>query len=1221
MKTRHAVALSVLLSLACGDRVVGTAQNTPPVLTVPGAQSVNEGEQLVFNVSASDAQEDHLSLQLTGAPAAVLFDADKGEVKWTPGFADAGAYEWTFTVSDGRASAEAKVQVTVVDFNRPPVFTPPPAASVREGELVNILLAVSDPDGDDIAGVTGSGGPFDIEGADALVSPVDGHPVYKARFSWRPSCRDGGEALKDYEVTFTAADAKGAEATTSTFVSVENVNCPPLISVSSPAATVAENAEFTMQVTATDPDGSGILFFTAEGGPLEEGHAENPPQHRRAAFTAAPENEGGELNWTPGCRDAGVYVLTFTAVDRTGKSTEETAGIEVTPIACALVPDAPAAVDGEERTGFGFNFAVDDPEGDAPSIEWTGAPPFFNGGWGGGPGRAAGGMGGYADCLSAGEYTIDFTFRGTLDRVSTSSTLVRVADKDCPPVINEVQPWTSPLEGGREIRLIGENLIAGTTVSIGGSALASSEVISASDSNLVFRAPSKSAPTVVEVTVDNHESTSTGGPKKLYYYRLKAVGGIDWGLPRAAAGSSRSESVFAAVFSSLFYVSVDGGATWERRGPQAYPWSAPLKEYLVFDATSDEILYYAGAINGSAVWVSTDQARSFAKLAGAMPGIGCGLPGDGPPAPYSGIAQATGGGIYVAVSSGCGAGAWRSPAPGGGWTFLPGEGADRLPDASTLPSYLAIASAPSNRDRVYLASGSGLYRTSDAGAKWKKTTGDPSGGIVQLAVDPQNADHVFALTDSGVFESANMGDDWTLLSAIEATGGELAVARGASEPKATVYVATAAALWASPDNGATASKRDTAPPTRKFLAATTAGTSAARAVAMMAPPEVPGSPWNIFPLAEAALRTFDRGATWTDASKDLSGAGVDRLVVTRGGDLAALSGGLIWTRPVGQARFARSSTAMEYAGDLAASTVNDHTVFALKVAWEDYFYRSTDAGATFVNKTPAPNPNIARYGLLLSASGGKVHVMTDHYPSFMRYMLSSSNEGDTWTETYNPPHPGEGDLINGNGPRWYVDHVNDGYFWFLEPLNPGYGASFRWSTDRGATGWNHATPPLHNDYLLGSPIYVDRFGTTSPATRLVLVVGCPGFCNGWAPNVLRNANGGATGFWTERPTPAAPTPYRGGTWIGGFGQARPSDTDAARQDIFLAGSTQGLLISFDRAVNWKKMWILDQPHWSTVNHIEEDPTRPNTFVLATKDGITGYGAYGSGIWELEIPLP
>jgi uncharacterized protein (TIGR03437 family) len=91
-----------------------TAVNDPPALTVPGAQIVGEGQSLRFNVSATDVENNQLTLNATGVPAGATFDAGAGTFSWTPGFTQAGTYTVSFRATDnGTPSGSDNKTVTI----------------------------------------------------------------------------------------------------------------------------------------------------------------------------------------------------------------------------------------------------------------------------------------------------------------------------------------------------------------------------------------------------------------------------------------------------------------------------------------------------------------------------------------------------------------------------------------------------------------------------------------------------------------------------------------------------------------------------------------------------------------------------------------------------------------------------------------------------------------------------------------------------------------------------------------------------------------------------------------------------------------------------------------------------------------------------------------------------------------------------------------------------
>ncbi len=111
--------------------------NDPPVLTVPGPQSVSEGVQLRFTVSATDPDADQ-TITLTEAsllPRGASFrqiSPNTGEFTWTPNFAQAGIYTVSLKATDNGQiplSDTKTVQITVVNVTG--TAAPPQQSSIK----------------------------------------------------------------------------------------------------------------------------------------------------------------------------------------------------------------------------------------------------------------------------------------------------------------------------------------------------------------------------------------------------------------------------------------------------------------------------------------------------------------------------------------------------------------------------------------------------------------------------------------------------------------------------------------------------------------------------------------------------------------------------------------------------------------------------------------------------------------------------------------------------------------------------------------------------------------------------------------------------------------------------------------------------------------------------------------------------------------------------------
>jgi enterochelin esterase-like enzyme len=76
--------------------------NHRPVFPAGGeTQAVDEGQNLVFTVDATDPDGDALTVTADGLPDGATFDAATQQLSWTPDYTQAGVYEVTFTASEG----------------------------------------------------------------------------------------------------------------------------------------------------------------------------------------------------------------------------------------------------------------------------------------------------------------------------------------------------------------------------------------------------------------------------------------------------------------------------------------------------------------------------------------------------------------------------------------------------------------------------------------------------------------------------------------------------------------------------------------------------------------------------------------------------------------------------------------------------------------------------------------------------------------------------------------------------------------------------------------------------------------------------------------------------------------------------------------------------------------------------------------------------------------
>lgn len=260
--------------------------NSAPVLNAIPDKSVNEGTELVIDVSATDAEEDNLVYSATGLPTGALFDAATRKFIWKPSSTQAGDYTVTFSVSDGKLSASTSVKITVVDANTAPTITPIADKTVNTNQQLTFDIVAIDGEGDNLiymAGPLPSGATFDQS---------------LHRFSWKPS----GSQAGDYTVTFFVSDGN---STPSIIVKIKviKVNSAPVFVKSMPDTTIdVHNVQvlFKYQYKASDADGD-VVTFRLDGGP-----------------TGAIMSSSGLFSWIPKTTDAGQqFLLMITITDGT----------------------------------------------------------------------------------------------------------------------------------------------------------------------------------------------------------------------------------------------------------------------------------------------------------------------------------------------------------------------------------------------------------------------------------------------------------------------------------------------------------------------------------------------------------------------------------------------------------------------------------------------------------------------------------------------------------------------------------------------------------------------------------------------------------------------------------------------------------------------------------------------------------------------------------------
>ncbi len=237
---------NTLLFTDCNNnriRMLVQTPNQPPVLAALSNVTLNEGQTQMLNLSATDGNNDPLTLTLNNKPNFATFTpASNGTaaLQLAPGFNDAGVYQISVVANDGDASDTKSFTVTVSDVNRAPSVTAqalgsPLEATSPAGRQVTLVGSATDPDGDPVTYQWFDGATRIAATATATVTLAFGA----------------------HSITLRATDAKDANATTTPQTVVVQDTAPPVFAnvpadVTTPA-TSANGATVTFTLpTATD---------------------------------------------------------------------------------------------------------------------------------------------------------------------------------------------------------------------------------------------------------------------------------------------------------------------------------------------------------------------------------------------------------------------------------------------------------------------------------------------------------------------------------------------------------------------------------------------------------------------------------------------------------------------------------------------------------------------------------------------------------------------------------------------------------------------------------------------------------------------------------------------------------------------------------------------------------------------------------------------------------
>lgn len=297
---RIALLLALPILLAGLPRGASAA---PPVLTVPGAQTVNENELLTFTVSASDPDGQTCDLLASSMPMGASFrdnGNNTGSFSWTPSPSQVGTHVVSFLADDSFGGTDTEtVSIEVRHVNTAPVLNPIADRTVERGSILSMLATGWDDDGDPLS--------LRAEGLPAFGSLTDnGDGSASLVFQPGPTAPLGTTVI-------TVFLSDGTDEVSTTFqltVTGSATSAPPVLGAIGDR-NVTEGSSTAVPLSATDADGDALTWTVSL-----------PGFANLTVTQSGPGTSSARLDLTPGFCDAGSHPASITVSDGTGSDSE-----------------------------------------------------------------------------------------------------------------------------------------------------------------------------------------------------------------------------------------------------------------------------------------------------------------------------------------------------------------------------------------------------------------------------------------------------------------------------------------------------------------------------------------------------------------------------------------------------------------------------------------------------------------------------------------------------------------------------------------------------------------------------------------------------------------------------------------------------------------------------------------------------------------------------------
>ena len=337
-----------------------TDTNQAPVLSLIGSQSVAEGATLVVPISASDPDNNGMTLSQTGLPTFCSLSDNlngTGSISCNPLTGDAGTHTSTVTVTDNGSpnlsdSTTFTIVVIAVATNQAPVLALIANQGVDETANLVIPLSATDADGNSLA--------FSHSGLPTFCSLSD-----NLNGTGSISCNPGLADAGSYFITVTVTDNGTPNLSDSQNfgLTVIDTNQAPVLALIANQS-IAENTSLVISLSAADADGNNLAFSSA-GLPTFCSLSDNL-------------NGTGSISCNPLPGDAGTYTNTVTVTDNGTPVLADSRSFTLTvtdtnqaPVLTTITNQSVA-----ENTSLVIALSATDSDGDSMTMSQSGLPVF-----------------------------------------------------------------------------------------------------------------------------------------------------------------------------------------------------------------------------------------------------------------------------------------------------------------------------------------------------------------------------------------------------------------------------------------------------------------------------------------------------------------------------------------------------------------------------------------------------------------------------------------------------------------------------------------------------------------------------------------------------------------------------------------------------------------------------------------------------------------------------